>query len=134
MPKTGPFDLHSDQYEDWFVRNQFVFQSELNALRKIISSRGKGIEIGIGSDIFAEPLGIREFVDKDSPVGKNYLEYQQESVFYKDAHFYSTGGLINIPEETGLQIGEIYNRIREGQFCRDRSKEKTYQIDHHERK
>jgi len=182
MPKTGPFDLHSDQYEDWFVRNQFVFQSELNALRKVIPPEGKGIEIGVGSGIFAEPLGIREgvepsavmrnrareknirvlegvaedlpcadesfdfalmvtticfvddpgrslheanrilkdsgtliigFVDKNSPVGKKYLEHREESVFYKDAIFYGTEELIGILKETGFEIGEICQTVFE---------------------
>ncbi|MBI9039177.1 MAG: class I SAM-dependent methyltransferase [Bacteroidales bacterium] len=58
MPKTEAFDNNLEEYEKWFVDNHFVFQSELNAIRKAIPSEKRGIEIGIGSGIFAKPLGI----------------------------------------------------------------------------
>ena len=63
MPKTKPFDNHLKEYERWFVDNHYVFQSELNAVRKVLPNKGKGIEIGIGSGIFAEPLGIDEGIE-----------------------------------------------------------------------
>lgn len=160
MAKTKPFDEHLTEYEQWFSDNHYVFESELEALRKVVPVNGKGLEIGIGSGIFAHPLGISEgiepsismrekaeqrgltvldgiaenlpfedesydfammvtticfvddlnrsfaeahrilkkdgslilgFVDKDSPVGKIYLEFREKSIFYRDAVFYSTG-------------------------------------------
>lgn len=63
MPKTIPFDNYSDEYENWFVKNHYIFQSELEALKKAIPNFGDGIEIGIGSGIFAEQLGIKEGVE-----------------------------------------------------------------------
>ena len=63
MPKTEPFNNHSDEYDNWFVINKYVFQSELNAIKKVLPSRGKGIEIGVGSGVFAEPLGIAEGIE-----------------------------------------------------------------------
>jgi len=62
MPGVQPFDEHSDRYEDWFERNGFVYQSELDAVRKVLPG-GFGIEIGSGSGRFAAPLGIRYGVD-----------------------------------------------------------------------
>jgi ubiquinone/menaquinone biosynthesis C-methylase UbiE len=159
MSKTKPFDEHPVEYEQWFSDNHYVFESELEAIRRVIPEKGKGIEIGIGSGIFAIPLGINEgiepskvmrekalqrglkvidgvaeylpladksydfalmvtticfvdnisrsfaethrilkndgililgFVDRDSPVGKLYLDSKEKSIFYKDAVFYST--------------------------------------------
>ena len=63
MPKTGPFDQYADEYEDWFVINKYVFQSEINAIKKALPENGDAIEVGIGSGIFAVPLGIKEGVD-----------------------------------------------------------------------
>ena len=60
MPKTQPFDNYSDEYDNWFVKNKYTFQSELNAIKKVMPKCGNGIEIGIGSGIFAEQLGIKE--------------------------------------------------------------------------
>lgn len=59
MAKTKPFEDHSDKYENWFVRNKFAYLSELNAIQRQIPKAGKGLEIGVGSGLFAEPLGIQ---------------------------------------------------------------------------
>ena len=63
MPKTEPFDHYPDEYDNWFVLHEQAFQSELNAIRKVLPRRGKGIEIGVGSGMFAEPLGITEGIE-----------------------------------------------------------------------
>lgn len=54
----NPFDLFTEEYESWFVENKTLFQSELLALRQVVPVGKKGIEIGIGSGIFAEQLNI----------------------------------------------------------------------------
>ncbi len=180
MPKTAPFDNYPDEYENWFVTNKYAFQSELNAIKKALPSRGKGIEIGVGSGIFAEPLGITEgiepsramrekakqrnikaidavaenlpysdksidfalmvtticfvddinksfheanriladtgrfiigFVDKNSPIGKFYLEHKDQSIFYKDAVFYGTEDLYEILNNTGFEVENTFQTV-----------------------
>ena len=63
MAKTFPFDTHLDDYEQWFIDNHYVFLSELAAIQRLIPLSGTGMEVGIGSGIFAEPLGIKEGVE-----------------------------------------------------------------------
>jgi len=63
MAKTKPFNEHLSEYEQWFSDNHYVFKSELEAIRKVIPKKGKGIEIGIGSGIFAVPLGITDGIE-----------------------------------------------------------------------
>ena len=173
MAKTKSFDEHLDEYEQWFIDNHIVFQSELKAIQKVLPESGKGTEIGVGSGVFASMLGIKEgiepsytmrekareryinavdgvaeklpypdksydfalmvtticfvddilqsckevhrilkkngtfiigFVDKNSPVGKIYLENRNQSVFYKDAIFYSTDEVYRFLSETGFKI------------------------------
>ena len=58
MPKIEPFEKHSDQYEDWFVKNRYAYEAELKAVRRHIPVHAHGIEIGVGSGLFSEPLGI----------------------------------------------------------------------------
>jgi len=58
MAMTEPFDRHHEQYEFWFVRNRFAYESELRAVQRLIPSRGRGVEIGAGSGKFAVPLGM----------------------------------------------------------------------------
>ena len=63
MAKTAPFDNHLPEYENWFTDNHFAFLSEVQAIRKVLPANGRGVEIGIGSGIFAMPLGIKEGCD-----------------------------------------------------------------------
>ena len=63
MSRTGPFDAHFNAYEEWFSRNPYVYRSELKALAHFIPAEGEGLEIGVGSGRFAEPLGIRVGVE-----------------------------------------------------------------------
>ncbi|MBN2862309.1 MAG: class I SAM-dependent methyltransferase [Bacteroidales bacterium] len=63
MAKTRPFDEHLVEYEQWFSDNHYVFLSELEAIRKVLPKNKKGIEIGIGSGIFAVPLGITDGIE-----------------------------------------------------------------------
>ena len=56
--KIQPFEDYANQYEDWFKKNYWVYQSELQAVREQLPKQGNGIEIGVGSGCFAGPLGI----------------------------------------------------------------------------
>jgi ubiquinone/menaquinone biosynthesis C-methylase UbiE len=163
MAKTAAFEAHLDRYEAWFEKNIFVYQAELRAIKSFLPPDGKGLEIGVGSGLFAAPLGIRHgvepsrtmiakarergidvtygvaealpfedavfdfalmvttvcflddmdaafnqtnrvlkpggtfvigFVDKNSPLGKAYDQYKKQSVFYKEATFYTVNDLL----------------------------------------
>ena len=59
MAKTEPFERYKAKYEEWFEKNIFTYKSELQAVRYLLPKRGKGVEIGVGTGRFAEPLGIR---------------------------------------------------------------------------
>jgi len=59
VPKIRPFEKYTSQYEAWFERHYFTYQSELSAIIQMLPAKGKGIEIGIGSGRFAAPFGIR---------------------------------------------------------------------------
>jgi len=61
--KQNYFDTLVSEYEEWFVENQTLLQSELLALKLVIPVGRKGIEIGIGSGIFAEKLSIKDGID-----------------------------------------------------------------------
>lgn len=74
MAKTYPFDNYSSEYEKWFNDNHFAFLSELEAIRKVIPRKGTGVEIGIGSGIFAAPLGITEGCDPSVSMRKKAIE------------------------------------------------------------
>lgn len=170
MAGVDAFDRHLAEYEAWFERNRDAYESELSAVRELLPA-GKGIEIGVGSGLFAAPLGIEYgvepsdamarkaaergikvvkglaealpfrdaefdfclmvttvcflddmdlafsevkrilrrrgsfvigFVDRDSRLGKEYLEKKDKSLFYKDATFYSAEELRERLENAGF--------------------------------
>jgi ubiquinone/menaquinone biosynthesis C-methylase UbiE len=180
MPKIEAFQKYTNEYDNWFVINRFAFLSEIDAVKKLLPHTEGVIEIGIGSGIFAEPLGIKEgidpseamrqkagqkglkvldavaeklpyddasvngavmvtsicfvddiyqsfkeahrilknngflilgFVDKDSPVGKEYLKYKDQSMFYKEATFFGTEELFKILMQTGFRVEETWQTI-----------------------
>jgi SAM-dependent methyltransferase len=63
MPGANIFDLQTDQYEAWFEKNSLVYQSELQAIKTLMPGHGRSIEIGVGSGLFAGPLGIKMGID-----------------------------------------------------------------------
>lgn len=63
MAKTKPFENYVGEYEEWFNKFKFIYESELKAVNHFIPKDRKGIEIGIGTGRFAIPLGIREGVE-----------------------------------------------------------------------
>ena len=171
MKRQSPFEEYADRYDAWFEKNQRVYDAELSAVKRMIPVGGRGLEVGLGTGRFAEPLGIREgvepsnrmgeiaqrrgiqvvrgvaealpfdnsrfdfalmvttlcfvedvrkalleahrvlreggaivigFIDRNSRMGKSYLDRQQNNVFYKDAIFFSVDELVTYMEETGF--------------------------------
>lgn len=77
--ENNPFDIYAAEYENWFVDNAIQFQSELLALQQVISSEKEGVEIGIGSGIFAEKLGVKFGIDPSETM-LNYAKQRNLSV------------------------------------------------------
>ena len=66
MAKTQPFDVHTSEYENWFTKNRGAYESELEAVRLFLPEEGVGLEVGVGTGLFAKPLGIPFGVDPSS--------------------------------------------------------------------
>ena len=57
------FDDLSEDYDSWFEEHLNVYRGELRMLRPVVPMSGRGLEVGVGSGRFAEPLGIRFGID-----------------------------------------------------------------------
>ena len=66
MARIEPFEKHPLQYEQWFDKHKFAYESELQAIRKLLPQGGNGLEIGVGSGRFAVPLGIKLGIEPSS--------------------------------------------------------------------
>ena len=70
MARISPFEKHPTDYEDWFERNKFVYESELKAIKDLLPKKGEGFEVGVGSGRFAAPLGIKMGIDPSREMRK----------------------------------------------------------------
>src|SRR3972149_1864678 len=57
------FDQNTLEYDNWFEKRKTAYQSELLAVQQAIPKNKKGIEIGVGTGRFAQPLNIKFGVD-----------------------------------------------------------------------
>ncbi|MBB3186060.1 class I SAM-dependent methyltransferase [Microbacter margulisiae] len=117
--KTAPFEAHLDVYEQWFEENRFAYLSEIEAIRKVWPSQGRTIEIGIGSGLFALPLGIAEGIDPSPAMrakaiqrGLNVTEAVAEKLPYRDssidaALMVTTICFVNDPLETFHETARV---------------------------
>lgn len=94
MPRTKPFDEHSEDYEQWFEDNRYAYLSELAALKLALPDPGQGLEVGTGTGRFAEPLGIRIGVEPSEKMaeiarsrGLEVVKGVAESLPFKDESF-----------------------------------------------
>ncbi len=70
MPRTSPFETHTNKYEEWFDKHPDIYQSELRALKALLPKSNAGIEIGVGTGRFAAPLGITIGVEPSKAMGQ----------------------------------------------------------------
>jgi ubiquinone/menaquinone biosynthesis C-methylase UbiE len=94
MAKTKPFDLYTARYEQWFELNKYVYESEISAIQSLLPASGEGLEIGVGSGLFADPLGVRHGIDPSERMrelarkrGIEAVDGVAESLPYDDARF-----------------------------------------------
>ena len=68
--RTTAFDQNALEYDQWFGKHSAVYQSEILAIQQAIPQNKKGIEIGVGTGRFAEPLKIKFGVEPSENMAK----------------------------------------------------------------
>lgn len=53
------FDQNTLEYDQWFDKHSSIYQSEILAIQQAIQKNKTGIEIGVGTGRFSEPLNIK---------------------------------------------------------------------------
>ena len=74
MNQKQDFDSRVDSYEAWFLENNLIFQSEVSAIQRLLPTSGTGVEIGVGSGLFASALGIKEGVEPSAKMRQKAIE------------------------------------------------------------
>ena len=57
------FDHYYKKYDAWYDKNKFAYLSELEAIKRVLPKKGKGLEVGVGTGKFAQALGIKFGID-----------------------------------------------------------------------
>lgn len=63
MSSVEIFDKNTEKYDQWFDKHPVWFQSELEALAKVVPYNKYGLEIGIGTGRFADKCAIDRGID-----------------------------------------------------------------------
>lgn len=97
MIKTDVFSEHVEAYEAWYEKYPAIYHSELAALKDQLlklPENIKGIEVGVGTGRFAQPLGIKEGIEPSKEMaekamkrGVEIMEGVAERLPYSDLHF-----------------------------------------------
>lgn len=73
MEQIEVFSKNVSEYEAWYDTYEKVYMSELIALKEQLLKLGeniKGIEVGLGTGRFSEPLGIKEGVEPSEEMAR----------------------------------------------------------------
>ena len=63
IPARLVFDEHAGDYDTWFDEHHSVYQAQQWMLRGAVPDFQRGLEVGVGSGRFADPLGIHCGID-----------------------------------------------------------------------
>jgi len=96
MIQSLPFNDHVAEYEEWYEKYPFVFQSEVEAIRDLLPAGNniQGIEVALGTGRFSKELGIKEGIEPSAKMraialqrGIEVLSAEAEHLPYKDMRF-----------------------------------------------
>ena len=123
MPKTKPFDEYLNEYEEWFIQNSFVYSSELKAIKDISVVPENAVEVGIGSGLFAEPLGIKTGIEPSEAMrekakerGINVIDGVAENLPWKDnsIDYVLMVTTICFVDDVKKSLNEVYRVLQKG--------------------
>ncbi len=93
-PEVAIFEDKVDEYDAWYERHNFAYLSELAAINALLPKDAVGIEVGVATGRFAEPLGIKEGVEPSSAMrevarkrGVDVMNAKAEHLPYKDMRY-----------------------------------------------
>jgi ubiquinone/menaquinone biosynthesis C-methylase UbiE len=123
MPRTAPFELYHQRYDDWFVQHAAAYHSELLAVRALLPWDGLGLSIGVGTGRFAAPLGVQAGIDPAHEVlgyaaqrGVAVAQGVAEALPFADQVFDYALIVTTIcfVDDAGAMLNEAYRVVRSG--------------------
>jgi len=94
MAGIETFSAHVNDYEAWFIKNKNLYEAEVNLLQTLMPRFTHGIEIGVGTGLFASRLGIHTGIEPSSEMatkarerGIHVVEGKAESLPWPEEFF-----------------------------------------------
>src|SRR3972149_11606972 len=88
------FEEAALEYDEWFETHEWVYKSEVEAIKNLIPETGEGIEIGVGTGRFSIPFGIKVGVEPAKAMaeiarkrGISVYESKAENLPFQDNSF-----------------------------------------------
>lgn len=88
------FDDFYERYDKWYEKHKYAYLSEIEAVKKTIPEKKKGLEIGVGTGRFASVLGIEYGIDPSEKMleiakkrGVKVKDGKGENLPYEDEKF-----------------------------------------------
>lgn len=76
-----PFNKNTSEYDQWFENHSAIYQSEILAIQQAILQHKTGIEIGVGTGRFADPLNIKFGVEPSENMAR--VAEQKDIIVYR---------------------------------------------------
>ena len=77
MKNITVFDNNVEAYDSWYSLNEKAYLSELEAIKEQMAKLPeniRGIEVGVGTGRFAQPLGIKEGIEPSLEMAKKAIK------------------------------------------------------------
>ena len=111
------FDDYAKEYDSWFIENDKIYQSELNAVESLLDKDKNYIEIGVGTGLFASKLNIKEGIEPAKKMGEvaekrgvKVINAFAENLPYLDK---SVEGLLMVTVDCFIKdISKVFNEVK----------------------
>ena len=147
------FEEAAIEYDEWFETHEWVYKSEVEAIKNLIPETGEGIEIGVGTGRFSVPFGIKVGVEPARAMaeiarkrGISVYESKAENLPFQDNSFdfalmvttlcfledtfHALKGIKRILKPTGkIVIGMLDEDSPPGKLCEEKRKKSKFYKD-----
>ena len=59
----APFEILVKEYDQWFQKHKYAYESEIEVIKRLLPQNGLGIELSVNTGRFASALGIKKGIE-----------------------------------------------------------------------
>ena len=125
MPKWALFERLWHHYDQWFDEHQRIYETELQALQRLLPPFQKALEVGVGTGRFSAPLGIELGLEPSQAMAKiarqrgiEVIEGVAEKLPFEDESFDLVLMVTTVcfVDDTQQALKEAYRVLKKGGY------------------